>query len=168
MAKRSRQDNDRVDAMIASVRPSSSESLKTPEIVRAQDDIAAAIVRMPQRSAPVKRRQWLRAPRHVLLVGAIIAGLGGSVAVAASLLNAHTGYYPTKHGIPVNMSGPGEALNSRAPNFCRVAFQVSNDIPFRVQHDLKLLADSTPHAGIVSGCCGHRFARPRSITAVRQ
>ncbi len=65
-----------------------------------------------------------------MLAGAIIAGLGGSVAVAASLLNAHTGYYPTKHGVAVNMSGPGEALNSRAANFCRVAFQVSNDIPF--------------------------------------
>jgi hypothetical protein len=128
MAKRSRQDNDRVDAMIASVRPISSESLKTPEIVWAQDDIAAAIVRMPQRSAPVKRRQWLRAPRHVLLVGAIIAGLGGSVAVAASLLNAHTGYYPTKHGVPVNMSGPGEA--GRRWRFLRRATGCSSS-PYR-------------------------------------
>jgi hypothetical protein len=130
MAKRFRQDSDGVDAMIASVRSVSPESLKTPEMVRAQEDIAAAIMRTPQRSAPVTGRRCFRAPRHALLVGAMIAGLGGSVAVAASLLNAHTGYYPTKHGVPVNMSGPGEALNSRAPNFCRVAFQISNDIPF--------------------------------------
>jgi hypothetical protein len=123
MTKRFRQDNDRVDAMIASVRPVSPESLMTPEIVRAHEEIAAAIVRMPQPSAPVKRRPWIRVPRHALLVGAIIAGLGGSVAAAASLLNAHTGYYPTKHGIPVNMSGPGEELNTAAPNFCRVALE---------------------------------------------
>jgi hypothetical protein len=134
MAKRFRQNKDRVDAMIASGRPVSPESLKTPEIVRAQEDIAAAIVRMPQRSAPVRRQRWPRAPRHVLLVGATVAGLGGSVAVAASLLNAHTGYYPTKHGVPVNMSGPGEALNSGAPNFCQVAFQVSSDIPFPARY----------------------------------
>lgn len=134
MAKRFRQDNDGVDAMIASVRPVSPESLKNPEIVRAHEDIAAAIVRMPQRSAPVSGRRWFRAPRHALLVGAIIAGLGGGVAVAASLLNAHTGYYPTKHGVPVNMSGPGEELNSGAPNFCQVAFQVSSDIPFPARY----------------------------------
>lgn len=135
MAKRFRQDNHRVDAMIASVRPVSPGSLKTPEMARAHEDIAAAIVTMPQRSARATRWQWLRAPRHALLVGAIIAGLGGSVAAAASLLNAHTGYYPAKHGIPVNMSGPGEALNSAAPNFCRVALQISSDIPFPARYE---------------------------------
>ncbi len=134
MAKRFRSDNDRVDAMIASVRPVSPESLKTPEIARAHKEIAAAIVRMPQRSAPARRWQWLRAPRHALLVGAAIAGLGGSVGAAASLLNAHTGYYPSKHGLPVNMSGPGEDLNTEAPNFCRVALQVSSDIPFPARY----------------------------------
>jgi hypothetical protein len=134
MARRFRHDGDRLDATIASARPVSPESLKTPEIARPQDDIAAAIVRMPQSSAPVRRRRWFRAPRHALLVGAVVAGLGGSVAVAASLLNAHTGYYPTKHGVPVNMSGPGEALNSRAPNFCQVAFHVSSDIPFPARY----------------------------------
>jgi RNA polymerase sigma-70 factor (ECF subfamily) len=82
MAKRSRQDNDRVDAMIASVRPISSESLKTPEIVRAQDDIAAAIVRMPQRSAPEGDREILMltaweglTPREIAAVMGISANV---------------------------------------------------------------------------------------------
>jgi hypothetical protein len=173
MARRFRQDDDRVDAMIASVRPVSPESLNTPEVVRAQHDVAAAIVGMPQQSAPVKRRPWLRAPRHALLVGAVIAGLGGSVAVAASLLNAHTGYYPTKHGVPVNMSGPGEALNSSAPNFCQVAFQVSEDIPFparyaswrlRADPELRHQASDTgyPVRSSRTGgwTCDHRMAGP--------
>jgi hypothetical protein len=134
MAQHFRQDSDGVDAMIASVRPVSPEALQAAEIARAQEDVAAAIVRMPQRSTPVGQRRRFRAPHHVLLVGAIIAGLGGGVAVAASLLNAHTGYYPTTHGVPVTMSGPGEALNSGAPNFCQVAFRVSSDIPFPARY----------------------------------
>ena len=174
MAKRFRRDNDRVDVLIASVRPVSSESVKTREIGRAQEDIAAAIVTMPQRPARVRRWEWLRAPRHAVLVGAVIAGLGGSVAAAASFLNAHTGYYPAKHGVPVNMSGPGEALNSRAPNFCQVAFQVSSDIPFPARYaswrayvltlsfGIKHPSSSIPcsaHAGrVTTGWLGQWFA----------
>ncbi|MGH2891169.1 MAG: hypothetical protein ACRDNJ_16240 [Solirubrobacteraceae bacterium] len=104
--------------------------MRSPEVVRAQEGIAAAVMVLSRRPSAAKRWQWLRAPRHALLVGAVIAGLGGSVAAAASLLNAYTGYYPTRHGVPVNMSGPGEALNTAAPNFCRAALEVSSDIPF--------------------------------------
>lgn len=116
--------------MVASIYPVSRESLSGSELTRAQREIADAIVATPQRSAHAVRRRWLRVPRHAMLVGAAVAGLGGSIAAAASLLTSHTGYFPTRHGIPVNMSGPGEDLNSAAPDFCRVALQVSSDIPF--------------------------------------
>jgi hypothetical protein len=134
MANRFSRDTDDVDAMIASTYPISRESLSTSEIRRTQDEIAAAIVATPQRSARASRWQWLHTPRRVMLVGAVVAGLGGSVAAAASFLSAHTGYYPTKHGIPVNMSGPGEDLNSAAPDFCRVALQVASDVPFPARY----------------------------------
>lgn len=62
MAKRSRHDDDRIDAMIASVCPASPESLRSAETARAEEDIASAIVGMPQRSAPANRERWLRAP----------------------------------------------------------------------------------------------------------
>jgi hypothetical protein len=134
MSKRFRRGADNIDAMIASIYPVSRESLSTSEIERAQRKIAGAIVASPHRAGRVKRWQWLRAPRHVLLIGAVVAGLGGSIAAAASFLSAHTGYYPTKHGVPINMSGPGEDLNSAAPDFCRVALQVSSEIPFPARY----------------------------------
>jgi hypothetical protein len=134
MSNRFRREAVDVDAMIASIYPVSGGSLSTSELERAQQEIAAAIVSTPQRPAPRRRWRWLRAPRHVLLVGTIVAGLGGSIAAAASFLSAHTGYYPTEHGIPVTMSGPGEDLNSAAPDFCRVALQVSSDIPFPARY----------------------------------
>jgi hypothetical protein len=132
--RRVRRDSNRIDASLASICPVSRQWLRTPAIEGAQDEIAAAIVAMPARAAPASPWQWLRTPRHVMLVGAVVAGLGGSVAAAASLLTAHTGHYPTKMGIPVNMSGPGEDLNSAAPDFCRVAFQVTSDIPFPARY----------------------------------
>jgi hypothetical protein len=134
MANRSRRDTDRVDAMMESIYPISRDSLRTGEIERAQEEIAAAIVAMPQRSARAKRWQWLARPRHVMLIGAVVAGLGGSIAAAASFLSAHTGQYPTKMGVPLAMAGPGEDLNTQAPDFCRVAFQVSSDIPFPARY----------------------------------
>jgi hypothetical protein len=70
----------------------------------------------------------------VTLVGAFVVCLGAGIAAAASFLSAHTGEYPTKMGIPINMSGPGEELNTQAPDFCRVALQVSSDIPFPARY----------------------------------
>lgn len=133
MARR-RRDTDRVDAMMASSYPVERESLSTPEIERAQEQIAAAIVAMPQRSSRAKRWRWLARPRYVALVGAVAVGLTGSIAAAASFLSAHTGKYPTKMGIPISMGGPGEDLNSQAPDFCRVALQVTRDIPFPARY----------------------------------
>ncbi len=76
MAERLRRDKDRVDAMMASIYPVTREALKTGEIERAQDEIADAIVAMPQRPARAKRWPWLGRPRHVLLVGAVLVGPG--------------------------------------------------------------------------------------------
>lgn len=160
MSSRFRREAVDVNGMIASIHPVSRESSRSSEIERVQWEIAAAIMSTPQRPAPRRRWQWLRAPRHALLVGTVVAGLGGSIAAAASFLSAHTGYYPTKHGVPVNMSGPGEDLNSAAPDFCRVALRVSSDIPFPARYrswrDYVLLEDfGIKHATARTPCSAH-------------
>jgi hypothetical protein len=163
MVRRFSRESDGVDEMIASIDPVARESLRTREIERAQDDIAAAIMTVPQRSARARRRRWLARPRHAIVIGALVAGLGGGIAAAASFLSAHTGYYPTKHGIPITMGGPGEDLNPNAPDFCRVALQATSDIPFPARYaswhewvigfdfQIKHVSSSVPCAGAPTG-----------------
>jgi hypothetical protein len=173
--KRSALDDAQVDAQLASIYPVSREAFSAGGLEGAQQDIAAAIVATPQHPARAPRRQWFRAPRHAVLLAAVVAGLGGGIAAAARLLSAHTGYYPTKHGIPVNMSGPGEELRSSAPDFCRVALQVSSGVPFParyaswrdyvlnldfgIRHPTSRIPCSSPRGGPVTvGWLGEYFA----------
>ncbi len=54
--------------------------------------------------------------------------IGGTATAATTLLTARTGQYAKSWQI--RAGGPGEYLRIGAPDFCRVAMQVSADIPF--------------------------------------
>ena len=60
------------------------------------------------------------------------------------------------------VSGPGEELNSGAPNFCRVAFQVSGDIP-GIAFDL--IVDAVERVGAETFVYGTRQREVGSVAA---
>ena len=93
----------------------------------ALDEIGAHITSRPGRQRPARRRRWLAAPRGFLLAGAILALIAGGAA-ATRLLTADTGQYAK--GWEIKAGGPGQYLRMSAPDFCRVALNLSSDIAY--------------------------------------
>lgn len=92
------------------------------------DRLGTAISATP-RLTQSPRRASPRRPRRVVLVAlAATAVLAGSAAAATTLLSARTGQHA--RGWQVRAGGPGEYLRESAPDFCRVALQVSASVPY--------------------------------------
>lgn len=91
------------------------------------DQLGAAITATP-RPAPAHRSRGRRPRRVFLAAAAATALLAGGATAATTLLSARTGQRAT--GWQIKAGGPGEYLRLGAPDFCRVALQVSAGIPF--------------------------------------
>ncbi len=103
--------------------PVAGADLGTSGIEEAMGRLAHAIVRQPgARRAPARR---LKLAFAAAIVAAIV---GVGVAAAAGVFHARTGLFPSTTEIP--MGGPDEELNPAAPDFRRVALQLSSDIPY--------------------------------------
>jgi len=101
--------------------------MTTEGIDGALDEIGAAITGRPRPQRKVGRRRWLAAPRGLLLAGAILALIAAGAA-ATKLLTADTGQYAK--GWEIKAGGPGQYLRTSAPDFCRVALNLSSDIAY--------------------------------------
>jgi len=134
MSRGSQYDNEGIDAQLAANYPVSRASLRTMEIERAQNDVATAVVSVSRSPRRAERWRWSLRPRRLMLLGAVSVGFGGSLAAAATLLSAHTGYFPTRSGLPVSMGGPGEELNAAAPDFCRASLEATSAVPFPARY----------------------------------
>jgi hypothetical protein len=103
--------------------PAGRLALAGPRIEGALDALGAAIAASPV--SPLRRR--LPRPVLALAIGLAVIVIGGGVA-AGAVLSAHTGKTVPPAQIP--MGGPGEELNSAAPDFRSVALQIASDIPY--------------------------------------
>jgi hypothetical protein len=103
--------------------PAARLVLANPRIDGALDALGAAIVAAP---TPPRRS---RVSRPVLALAFAVAAvaIGGGVA-AGAVLSAHTGATVPPADVP--MGGPGEELNTAAPDFRSVALQIASDIPY--------------------------------------
>jgi hypothetical protein len=116
-----------LDRMLGACDPALPGRLTTEGIDGALDEIGAAITGLPRGQRRAKRRRWLAAPRGFLLAGAILALIAAGAA-ATKLLTADTGQYAK--GWEIKAGGPGQFLRTSAPDFCRVALNLSSDIAY--------------------------------------
>jgi hypothetical protein len=106
--------------------PVAGPALANEGIEAALDEIGAAITSRPLR--PTRRRSKAARRRSLVLVAAAVLAIGVGVATGAVVFGAHTGLFPTE--AEKAMGGPGEALNSAAPDFRAVALDIASDIPY--------------------------------------
>src|ERR1051326_1871437 len=94
--------------------PLRQTTLTSSGIDDALEDIAAAIVARGRRPQPVGRRR-IASRRGAVVLAVALATLTAGAAIGAVTLGARTGLFPSQS--EVRVGGPGEELNSAAPDF---------------------------------------------------
>lgn len=116
-----------LDRRLAASDPAQAES-PSPGLDGALDGLMAAITSQPRPASGRRHVRRARRPRRLVLSLAVLLLIGGTATAATTLLTARTGQYA--RGWWIKAGGPGEYLREAAPNFCRVALQVSSSIPY--------------------------------------